>query len=153
MTCTGGSSVVNGHKLKHKFLHTCHRLTVCPQEAGSRRGPSPARKNDRSFDGQIVGFIAFRKGPVVQQVVVGVGWRRVPRARVPGSICWFLGCIRSTPEAKGLSNMWFTLVVFRRCMVQGLFPAAFVIQGRSDPRGSLSKCEGYTCVTCSTCST
>ena len=40
-------------------------------------------------------------------------------ARVPKSICWFLGCIRSTlSEPKVLSNMQFTLVVFR-CMAQG----------------------------------
>ena len=59
-------------------------------------------------------------------------------ARVPKSVYWFLGCIPSTsPEPKGLSNMQFALRVFR-CVAQGSFPAAFVIQGQACLEGKAS---------------
>ena len=59
-------------------------------------------------------------------------------ARVPESAGWSFCCLRSTsPKPEGLSNVQFALVVFR-CVMQGSFPSAFVIQCQACLQGNAS---------------
>ena len=58
--------------------------------------------------------------------------------RVPKSAGWSFCCVRSTsPKPERLSNVQFTLVVFR-CMVQSSFPSAFLIQCQACLQGNAS---------------
>ena len=101
--------------------------TSCPVMSSCGKSPSCSSRSPRSH--MFHDVFVCRLLIVVKRLHLGsctldygtaVGYlncgRRVAddHARVPKSVCWFLGCIRSTsPKPEELSNMQFSLIVFR----------------------------------------